>query len=215
MTQTKRRWLLVGWLCLQPCWSMVSIPTAQASVLVRLSLADMTTRAGHVFQGRVEKLTSRFVPGHDGLIITEVQIRCLRSLRGVRQGEVLLVSHLGGVVGEKGQRVFGEASYQVGEEVVVLAEKRENRLYAVGMAQGKIHVDRTTGSSLVQVHIDGAELIDPTGKPTKPAALGIPLETLWAELSTLVQRHPSPSVWEERTTPNKVRQDLEKSGRRP
>ncbi len=166
---------------------------AEASVLTKLTLSDMTGRAEHVLVGRVERSDSKFAPGYDGVIITEVQIRCHRSIRGAKEGTLLTVRHLGGAVGELGQKVFGEASYQVGEEVVILAELREGALYSVGMAQGKLHIDRSTGTPRVQVDMGGAELVAPTGLDAVPTAQGVPLETLIGQLNDLVRRIPSPS----------------------
>ena len=166
---------------------------AEASVLTKLTLSDMTGRAEHVLVGRVERSDSKFAPGYDGVIITEVQIRCHRSIRGAKEGTLLTVRHLGGAVGELGQKVFGEASYQVGEEVVILAELREGALYSVGMAQGKLHIDRSTKTPRVQVDMGGAELVAPTGLDAVPTAQGVPLETLIGQLNDLVRRIPSPS----------------------
>lgn len=186
--------MLVAVLCGALLWSSGGVgSTARASVLTKLSLADMTARAEHVFWGRVERLESKFVQGHDGVIITEVQIRCQRSIRGAKEGSLVTVRHLGGTVGELGQKVFGEASYQVGEEVVLLAELREGSLYAVGMAQGKLHIDRSTGSPRVQVDLGGAELVTPNGLDRSPTAQGIALDTLIGQLSDLARRIPSPS----------------------
>lgn len=186
--------MLVAVLCGALLWSSGGVgSTARASVLTKLSLADMTARAEHVFWGRVERLESKFVKGHDGVIITEVQIRCQRSIRGAKEGSLVTVRHLGGTVGELGQKVFGEASYQVGEEVVLLAELREGSLYAVGMAQGKLHIDRSTGSPRVQVDLGGADLVTPNGLDRSPTAQGIALDTLIGQLSELARRIPSPS----------------------
>ena len=182
--------------------------TARASVLVKLSLSEMTARAEHVLVGRVEKVTSQFVTGQDGMIWTEVYIRCARSIRGVREGEVLKVRHLGGTVGELGQKVFGEASYRMGEEVLILAEEREGTYFSIGMAQGKFHVDRSNGTPLVQVDLAGAEILSPTGTPATgqvPTAQGVPLEVVIAQLQDLVKRIPSPS---ERRKQN-LRQNLQ------
>ncbi len=174
--------------------SLAGLPrNADATVLTKLTLEDMTARAEHVLLGRVEKIASRLAPGHDGLIVTDVTIRCTRSIRGVSDGALLQVRHLGGTVGELGQKVFGEASYQVGEEVVLLAEQREGSFYAVGMAQGKLHVDRSSGSPRVLVELGGAELIAPTGQDTNPTAQGVPLDTLIGQLAELARRIPSPT----------------------
>lgn len=186
--------MLVAVLCGALLWSSGGGgSTARASVLTKLSLEDMTARAEHVLLGRVERIDSKFVQGHSGLIITEVQVRCQRSIRGAKEGSLITVRHLGGVVGELGQKVFGEASYQVGEEVVLLAEPREGALYAVGMAQGKLHIDRSTGSPRVHVDLGGAELVNPSGQDVHPTAQGVALDTLLGQLTELARRIPSPS----------------------
>ena len=185
---------LIAVLCGVLLWSSGGVgAVAEASVLTKLTLSDMTGRAEQVLVGRVERVDSKFAPGYDGLIITEVQIRCHRSIRGAKEGTLITVRHLGGAVGELGQKVFGEASYQVGEEVVLLAEPREGALYSVGMAQGKLHIDRSTGTPRVQVDLGGAELLAPTGSDAVPTAQGVPLETLISQLNDLVRRIPSPS----------------------
>jgi len=185
---------LIAVLCGVLLWSSGGVgAVAEASVLTKLTLSDMTGRAEQVLVGRVERVDSKFAPGYDGLIITEVQIRCHRSIRGAKEGTLITVRHLGGAVGELGQKVFGEASYQVGEEVVLLAELREGSLYSVGMAQGKLHIDRSTGTPRVQVDLGGAELLAPTGSDAVPTAQGVPLETLISQLNDLVRRIPSPS----------------------
>lgn len=184
--------MLVAVLCGALLWPSVE-STARASVLTKLSLAEMTARAEQVLVGRVERIDSKFVQGHDGVIITEVQIRCQRSIRGAKEGALVTVRHLGGVVGELGQKVFGEASYQVGEEVVLLAEPREGALYSVGMAQGKLHIDRSTGTPRVWVDLGGADLVTPNGPDVSPTAQGVALETLIGQLSDLARRIPSPS----------------------
>jgi len=185
---------LIAVFCGVLLWSSGGVDSvAEASVLTKLTLSDMTGRAEQVMVGRVERVDSKFAPGYDGLIITEVQIRCQRSIRGAKEGTLITVRHLGGAVGELGQKVFGEASYQVGEEVVLLAELREGSLYSVGMAQGKLHIDRSTGTPRVQVDLGGAELLAPTGSDAVPTAQGVPLETLISQLNDLVRRIPSPS----------------------
>ncbi|HMY57422.1 MAG TPA: hypothetical protein PKL17_15415 [Pseudomonadota bacterium] len=183
-------------LCCGLLWGAVAVipSNASATVMTKLSLADMTARAEHVLLGRVEQIRSRMLPGHDGLIVTEVQIRCTRSIRGQKEGALVQVRHLGGSVGELGQKVFGEASYQVGEEVVLFLEPREGALYAVGMAQGKMHVDRSNGNARVSVDLGGAELIAPTGNDALPTAQGIALDALLGQLAELAQRIPAPSA---------------------
>jgi hypothetical protein len=158
---------------------------ATASVLARLSLADLAGRADRALVGTVEDVRSRFL-GDGGYIVTDVRIRCTRELLGVPAGSVLTVRHLGGEVGELGQKVFGEASYRVGEEVLVLAEERSAAFYAVGMAQGALHIERdaSTGERRVRVELSGAELQGPA--TAAPTANGVNVETVVGQLQSLL-----------------------------
>lgn len=130
---------------------------ASASVLRGLTLNEMVGRADHALVGVVESQEARLVGEH---VVTETRIRCTDALLGVPKGTVFTVRHLGGTAGEIGQIVYGEAHFTVGEEVVLLAEKRGSAYYAVGMAQGAMHVttDDKTGTRRVAVDLGGAEL---------------------------------------------------------
>lgn len=165
---------------------------ASATVLTQLSLSDMAARSAHVLVGTVEQVRPQLL-SDQGVIVTEVTVRCTRSLRGVREGQVLTVRHLGGTVNGIGQRVFGEASYRVGEEVLLLAEERAGSYYAVGMAQGALHIDRSSGAPRVHVQLEGAELLAPSGQlVAQPQTEGAPLDRVVSELQALLARTPAP-----------------------
>ena len=103
MRLSKQRWfqsLLLGGLSM---WLGAAAP-AQASIVTKLSLSDMTVRAEQIMVGTVEEVRSRYADDARTTIITEVRIRCARSLYGAKAGEVITVRALGGVVGEIGQR---------------------------------------------------------------------------------------------------------------
>lgn len=192
MRLSRQRWfqsLLVGGLSM---WLGAAAP-AQASILAKLSLSDMTVRAEQIMVGTVEEVRSRYADDARTTIITEVRIRCARPLYGAKAGEVITVRALGGVVGEIGQRVFGEASYRAGEEVLILAEERSGAYYAVGMAQGALHIDRQSGEPRVHVDLSGAELVPPGSTPATvspasvaPTAEGVALEAVVGQLQSLI-----------------------------
>lgn len=160
---------------------------AAASILAKLSLTDMAGRADRALLGTVEGVRSRRL-GDGGYIVTEVQIRCTREILGVPAGTVFTVSHLGGEVGELGQKVFGEASYKVGQEVLVVAEERGGAFFAVGMAQGAMHVERDarSGERRVRIDLSGAELQASSPGPVEPTASGANVETVVGQLQTLL-----------------------------
>jgi hypothetical protein len=166
--------------------------TASATVLVQLTLSEMAARSAHVLVGTVEQQRSLLLPGQ-GVIVTDVTIRCTRGMRGVREGQLLTVRHFGGTVDGIGQRVFGEASYRVGEEVLLMAEERNGSYFAVGMAQGAMHIDRSSGTPRVHVQMDGVELLSPSGQlAARPTAEGVPLDQVLAQIESLLARTPAP-----------------------
>ncbi|HRI50717.1 MAG TPA: hypothetical protein PLW65_11095 [Pseudomonadota bacterium] len=185
------RWAKLALLCgagLVP--SLYALRPAPASVLTKLSLGEMAGRADRALVGTVEEVRSRFL-GDGGYIVTEVRIRCTRELLGVPQGTVFTVTHLGGEVGEIGQKVFGEASYQVGQEVLLLAEERVGAFFAVGMAQGALHIEREphSGERRVRVELAGAELQGPSpanAASAEPTANGASLDAVLAQLQPLL-----------------------------
>ncbi len=185
------RWAKLALLCgagLVP--SLYAPRSAPASVLVKLSLGELAGRADRALVGTVEEVRSRFL-GDGGYIVTEVRVRCTRELLGVPAGTVFTVTHLGGEVGEIGQKVFGEASYQVGQEVLLLAEERVGAFFAVGMAQGALHIEREphSGERRVRVELAGAELQGPnpaSAASVEPTANGANLETVLAQLQPLL-----------------------------
>lgn len=182
------RWARLVLLCGMGVGVSLGAPApSRASILAKLSLSDMAGRADRALLGTVESVRSRML-GDGGYIVTEVQIRCTGELLGVPAGTVFTVTHLGGEVGELGQKVFGEASYQVGQEVLVLAEERGGAFFAVGMAQGAMHVERDAKSGERRLRIDlaGAELHSAAPGPAEPTASGANVETVMAQLQSLL-----------------------------
>lgn len=167
---------------------------ARATSLVRLGLDSMTARAHCVAYATVEEVRARFADGagSGGTIVTDVRLRVRRGLLGAVDGELITIQHLGGVVGEIGQLVHGEASYRVGEEVVVLLARRPGGLFAVGMSQGALHVRRdASGVRRVHAELAGAELVPSPASPIDRdvVASGMPLDALLQRLSELIARH--------------------------
>ena len=113
---------------------------AHATVLVPLDTRALTERAERVVLGTVESQVARWTDDHE-VIYTDVTIRVTRAYKGaVKPGERVVVRREGGVVDGMGMRVYGAASFTVGEEVVVFLETRGNAMWTVGMTQGKLRV---------------------------------------------------------------------------
>lgn len=113
---------------------------ARATVLAPLDTRALTERADRVVLGTVESQVARWTDDHEA-IYTDVTIRVTKSYKGpVAPGQTLVVRREGGVVDGIGMRVYGAASFAVGEEVLVFLETRGGATYTVGMTQGKLRV---------------------------------------------------------------------------
>lgn len=173
----------------------LAIPrSAGASILQTLDTPELVRRAEHILVGTVEGQRSHWADESHSAIVTDVNIRVTTALRGARAGDVVTVRRLGGTVDGIGMRVFGEASYAAGEEVLLFAERRGEALYAVGMTQGKLHVNRDGVTKSVSVDLQGAELLPPASGPLQPqpggpspaAQRARPLKDVLKEVSALV-----------------------------
>ena len=116
------------------------IPDAMASSVVPLDLDGLSARAERVVVGHVEKTDSHFLASGSQRIVTDVTLVVERPVVGDPSATRFVVRHLGGEVGKLGQLVSGEASYFVGERLVLFAAQRQGAYFAVGMAQGVLPI---------------------------------------------------------------------------
>jgi hypothetical protein len=113
---------------------------AEASSVAPMDIEGLATRADRILVGTVEKAESHFLAPDSHYIVTDVTIRIEQRIFGGADTGRFVVRYLGGEVGKLGQRVYGEASYTVGERVLLFATLRQGSFYAVGMSQGVLHV---------------------------------------------------------------------------
>lgn len=165
--------------------------TAHATTLATLSLDEMTARADHILVGTVERIESKFADKARRVIVTDAYVRCRRPVLGVAAGELFVVRSLGGVVGDIGQRVYGEASYQPGQDVLLLVAARDGAYFSVGMAQGAMVIERQAGVETVRVDVGAAELVGPAGVAT---ADGQPLTTVLAKIEGYLANRRPPNI---------------------
>ena len=175
---------------------------ASATSLTALDLPTLSHGADRVLLGTVERVDSHFLGDGGSYIVTDVTIRCEKELLGVPAGSRFVVRHLGGVVGELGQRVHGEASYRAGEQVLLFAKERGGAFFAMGMAQGAMHVFRDgAGVPRVDIALDQAELVGPTGQAAAAAANGRTLDDVLATVRSLLAQRPQSAKGAPATTP--------------
>lgn len=168
-------------------WLCLGAAPASATTLLALDLPTLSTGAERVLLGTVEKVDSHYLGDGSSYIVTDVTIRCERELLGVPAGARFVVRHLGGAVGELGQRVHGEASYRVGEQVLLFASQRGGAYYAMGMAQGAMHVYRDpNGVARIDVQIAEGDLVAPNGQAIRPSESGRTLDEVLNQVRSLL-----------------------------
>jgi hypothetical protein len=124
---------------------------AHASLVEALDLPALVAESEQVFVGRVVSEASRY--DARGQIVTDTTFQVEETLKGDRApGAAIVVRRLGGVVDDIGMRVAGEASFTVGESVLLFGARFRagGALRTVGMAQGAIRIVEKNGERWAQ-----------------------------------------------------------------
>lgn len=158
---------------------------AQAAVLIALDLPELVEQSDLIVVASAQKHSSRYV---NKLIVTDVTLDVSRTLKGTsRPGEPVIVTHLGGAVGDVGLSVPGAAQFKLGERVLVFLRRAPSGDWNVtGMSQGVMKIDGQevmpggTGAELMERDQEG-RLVEL--KPQRPR----PLPDLLSEIEQLVR----------------------------
>lgn len=119
--------------------SWLTVSSLRATIMIPLSVEDLTQRAELVLHGTVESKVCLKDP--DGNIITKLGFQVAEVWKGNLSTNYFTIIHGGGTVDGLTTVVGGQAEYEIGEEVVVylrLNERGEG--VSIGLAQGKFHV---------------------------------------------------------------------------
>lgn len=166
---------------------------ASASVVQALSLEQLTHKADAILIAVPTERRARRHP--DGkMILTDVSLRVQTVLKGAHKaGETARATVLGGTLEGIGLQVPGEASFAIGERVLVFLQRaaRSGDLRVVGMAQGVLPLREQDGATMVMPGGSGAALVErgTDGQLQEaPAALTAPqpLPALIERIRTLV-----------------------------
>lgn len=133
---------------------------ADGSIVQGLELEELIAKADRIILGRV--LFSESFLRSDRQIGTWHRIEVEREIRGRAPDErEVIVETLGGQIGDIGMRVEGEATFQVGERVLVFV--RGGGPYTafrpVGMGQGVMRVRMERGVETVAQNREGLMLM--------------------------------------------------------
>lgn len=134
--------------------------TARATISEALSLGDLVRRADHVVVATAIGESAR--RDARGRIVTDYAVRIEEVMKGdARPGDVLVMTRIGGVIGDLGMRVEGEPGLEMGERYVLFLDRlRDGRtLRPVGMSQGVLPVREQNGEPMVLPGGDGLSLV--------------------------------------------------------
>ena len=156
---------------------LLATGAAHASTMVALSVEELAQRSDQVVKGRVVALEPR--ASEDGKrISTVVTLQIDEVWKGAPAQDVRILA-LGGTMDGISQVVTGAAAFQDGEEVVVFLRRlrsAEPLSEVVGMAQGKLSVERDDAGNVVAVpSLKGLDLVDRGTMEPGPAPLGGPI----------------------------------------
>jgi hypothetical protein len=141
-----------------------------------------------VVTGRVVALESRW-DASAGAIYTYVTVSVTERLKGELAESTVIVKQLGGQVGDIGLRIGDQASYAVGEDVLVFlaVRPRDGTLYPAGFELGKWQLDTSSGQP---VAVPPARASSSLAGPATTGSQAIDLATLRSivDATPVVQR---------------------------
>jgi hypothetical protein len=140
--------------------ALLSVAPAKGSVVEGLELEELAVEADRIVLGRV--LLSESFLRRDGQIWTWHRIAVERGIGGSAPADdEVIVETMGGQIGEIGMRVEGEASFAVGERVLVFVHGGGpyKAFRTVGMGQGVMRIRTEHGVDTVRQSREGLLLV--------------------------------------------------------
>jgi hypothetical protein len=122
---------------------ILALPSAaEATVVMRLSRAEMTDLSDAVVHARVGAI--EVIEEAPGRLVTLVALEVISSLKGIQTpGSVITVQLMGGARGDFIQRVAGTSKYSHGEELVLFLSRFRSRFVQVGIGLGRFVIEAT------------------------------------------------------------------------
>ena len=160
------------------------------TLMISLSTEDLTQEAENIVVGKVVKKECRWNEERTA-IYTYVTISVEEDLKGKAGGKEIIISHLGGEVGEIGMAVSDAASFKEDEEVFLFLKKgkKPEVKEIAGRAQGKFRVkkDEVTGERMViskgkAVYKEGCGIVREEKKT-------VPLANFKKEIEEIIEKH--------------------------
>lgn len=149
------RRVLIAFLVLAPL-------SALATVVMALSMEELTVRAPLVVRGVVHRVDVQWTEGRSR-IWTYAEVVVSETLKGAPRTSVL-VKQPGGIIGDVGERVAGTAQFIAGEEVVLFLEPAPDEPGAFipfSMAASKVSLVDRGGKRVAQRDVSGLSFAVP------------------------------------------------------
>lgn len=140
--------------------SLTLVTVARATTTEALDLRDLVRESDHVVVATVIDRVARY--DHLDRIVTDFTLRVDERMWGSStEGRTIVVRRLGGVLGDVGLRIEGEATFEIGERVILFARelRSEGVLRPVGMSQGVMPLRQIEGQDVVMPGGDGLALV--------------------------------------------------------
>jgi hypothetical protein len=156
------------------CLSLALAGSLWGTLVPRMSLEEVVDASESIVQGTVVRTWADWDEGHK-YIWTHYEIQVVDRLKGTPE-TTIVVSEPGGVVGETALQVAGTPQYEVGEEIVLFAEKTPlGYLRTCGWGQGKFRVERArqSGKLTVRSAAKGIQLVERPAAESKPAGTSL------------------------------------------
>ena len=181
-------------------------PEARATVVVKLSEAQMAVQARGIVRGTVVKRESRWNKGRTR-IFTYTTVRITRVIKGQPSLKTVVIRQVGGVVGKIGMRVAGSAAFKKGEQVLLFVEPAKGTPYfhVMSMSVGKYTILRhpdtneeyavSAPSGLSYAYWDGKGKFRIVGQTHTPAPVKVDtlVQRLNQHLLNAVRAKPAPA----------------------
>jgi hypothetical protein len=151
---------------------------SSATTVERLTLEDMTSRAGIIVQGTVRS-SRTFWTADRKLILTTTTFEVTERLKGQPSKSIELTT-IGGQIGDTILHVAGMPAFHDGESAIVFVERSGAYQTLVGLGQGKFSVENGEVSNAV------SDLSFPDGKPAR--SLKLSLETFKNRVRSILDR---------------------------
>jgi len=176
-----------------PFFLLLGVAISSATTVLHYSLAEAVESADIVVRGEVTEREFATLVRPDGtqMPVIRYRLRVDHCYVGDEEEGAVTLLNPGGPIGD-GEAIAGVPpgfpDYRVGEEVVVLLERRESagRYYVpVGLAQGRYHITRTEqGAAFASRGPISAQLIDRRTGEVAAEATGVmvPLSELEAQI---------------------------------